>query len=223
MKRFSFLFLLMLSCLLFPGCGGSQPEKAPASAKKHPAADQFRSPSTSVPSEEIDTGFSSPELDVLDGIKVKQKDSAVELNIPADFLGPVTQEDLEQIASDAGYPYAALHDDGSVTLRMSQQQHLDLMEGMADFIREGLEDMTASEEYPRFREISTNENFTEFTVLLSSEKLETSDSYSAVTFFMYGKLYGAFSGEDTDSVHVEYVSQDSGQVIRAFDSSDVQE
>ena len=33
MKRFSFLFLLMLSCLLFPGCGGSQPEKAPASAK----------------------------------------------------------------------------------------------------------------------------------------------------------------------------------------------
>ena len=50
MKRFSFLFLLMLSCLLFPGCGGSQPEKAPASAKKHPAADQFRSPSTSVPS-----------------------------------------------------------------------------------------------------------------------------------------------------------------------------
>lgn len=83
--------------------------------------------------------------------------------------------------------------------------------------------MIASEEYPRFREISTNENFTEFTVILSSENLETSDSYSTMTFFMYGKLYGAFSGEDTESVHVEYVSQDSGQVIRAFDSSDVQE
>ena len=170
MKQISFLFLLLLFCLLLSACGNSQTEKSPALAKDYPAADHFRSPVTSVPPEEIDEGFSSPELNVLEGIEVERKDSETELNIPADFIGPVTQEDLSQIASDAGYSYAALNEDGSVTMRMSPSQHLELLKGLADYINERLEDMTVSGEYPAFGEISADKDFTVFTIVLSSEK-----------------------------------------------------
>lgn len=221
MKQISFLFLLLLFCLLLSACGNSQTEKAPALAKDYPAADHFRSPVTSVPPEEIDEGFSSPELNVLEGIEVELKDSETELNIPADFIGPVTQEDLSQIASDAGYSYATLNEDGSVTMRMSPSQHLELLEGLADYINERLEDMTVSGEYPAFGEISADKDFTVFTIVLSSEKQETSNSLSAMTFFMYGKLYAAFSGKEPEPIHVEYVSGDSGRVIEVFVSSDI--
>ncbi len=42
-----------------------------------------------------------------------------------------------------------------------------------------------------------------------------------MTFFMYGKLYAAFSGKEPEPIHVEYVSGDSGRVIEVFDSSDI--
>ena len=81
--------------------------------------------------------------------------------------------------------------------------------------------MTVSGEYPAFGEISADKDFTVFTIVLSSEKQETSNSLSAMTFFMYGKLYAAFSGKEPEPIHVEYVSGDSGRVIEVFDSSDI--
>lgn len=216
MKGSYFTFLVVpLIFLLFTGCNRPEEETL--------AAEQEETLKTDSSSEEIDPFFSSPQLDILKDIEVKKDSSGVELNIPAGFLGPVTQEDVKQAASDADYPYGALNEDGSVTFRMSQDQHQELINGMADYINEALEDMIVSEEYPTFTTIQTNTDFTEFIITTSSKKLEKADSFSAMTLCMYGNLYAAFCGRTAQNVHVEYINEDSGQVIAAFDSSNADE
>ncbi len=38
---------------------------------------------------------------------------------------------------------------------------------------------------------------------------------------MYGGMYGVFSGEKPENVHVEFVNADSGEVISSGDSKDM--
>ena len=83
-----------------------------------------------------------------------------------------------------------------------------------------MNEMVGSENYPNFTKIEANENFTEFTVTTKSAELDMNESFSTMAFYMYGGLYGVFSGENVSNISVTFINADTGQVIETANSSD---
>ena len=48
-----------------------------------------------------------------------------------------------------------------------------------------------------------------------------SESFSVMALYMYGGMYGIFSGEEVDNVHVDFKNADSGEIISSANSEDM--
>ena len=57
------------------------------------------------------------------GSNSPQQDADLQLDIPAEFVGEQTQEDLNKIAEEYGIKSITLNDDGSATYVMTSKQH----------------------------------------------------------------------------------------------------
>lgn len=145
----------------------------------------------------------------------------VDLTIPADYAGSHTQSELNNISEELGYDSITLNPDGSITYKMTRQQHEKLLDETRNEINAQIQDMIKSEDYPNFTDIKTNNDFTKFTVTTTSDELNITESMSIFVFYTYGGLYGAFSGSDIENIHVEYVNQYTGTVISEADSRDL--
>lgn len=160
------------------------------------------------------------DLDALGDIEVEENLFTVELTIPADFVGEVTQEELDAAAQEYGYQ-VTLNDDGSATYIMTKAQHEKMLADLAENINASLSEMIGSETYPNITDIKANSNFTEFTVTTKSTELDMVEAFSVMGFYIYSGMYNVFTGEDVDNVHVDFVNADSGEIISASDSSDI--
>lgn len=177
-------------------------------------------PTETATTETSEDGESS-ELDAIGDIEVEENLFSVELTIPADYVGETTQEELDQIAEENGYKSITLHEDGSATYVMKKSQHEEMMEGIADEINLGLEEMVNSEDY-NFTAIEANSDFTEITVTTTSTELNMSESFAVMVIYMYGGMYHVFNGTTVDNIHVDFVNADTGEVIESADSSEME-
>lgn len=178
---------------------------------------------TSSETVETSTEGDMSELDAIGDVEVDENLFTVELTIPADYVGETTQEELDASAKENGYKSITLNDDGSATYVMSKKQHREMMEEMAVNINDRLSDMIGSEDYPNITEITTNDDFTEFTITTTSTELSLNESFSIIVYYMYGGMYNIFNGTPVDNVHVDFVNSDSGEVIGSSDSSDMED
>lgn len=145
----------------------------------------------------------------------------IELVIPADFVGEQTQEDLNKTAEEHGFKSVTLNEDGSATYIITEKQHEELMKEYKEQINNSLKELINSETYPNFTKIDVNDNFTEFTITTKSAQLDFNESFSVLTFYMYGGLYSVFSGEETSNISVTFINADSGEVIKTANSSEM--
>lgn len=88
-------------------------------------------------------------------------------------------------------------------------------------INNSLKELIDSETYPNFTKIEANDNFTEFKITTKSAQLDFNESFSVLAFYMYGGLYSVFSGEEAGNISVTFINADSGEVIRAANSSEM--
>ena len=156
------------------------------------------------------------------GTNGAQQGSEMELTIPAEFVGEQTQEDLNEIAEENGFKSITLNEDGSATYVMTQKQHEEFLTEYRNQINDSLKEMIGSESYPNFTKIEANDNFTEFTITTKSTSLDMNESFSVMAFYMFGGLYGVFSGETVDNVTVTFVNEATGEVISTSNSKDMQ-
>lgn len=164
----------------------------------------------------------SENLEALGDINVEKGIFDVELTIPAEYVGETTQEELDNDAAEYGYK-VTLNSDGTATYKMTKSQHKKILEDMAESFNQELDKMIDSEEYPNFTKIESNDNFTEFKVTTKSTELDMNESFSVIAFYMYGGLYGTFSGKDADNVSVTFINEESGEIIDVSNSSDMEE
>ncbi len=155
-------------------------------------------------------------------LKEKGGQEEVNITIPADFINGETQVNIDKQAEEYGYKFKE-NKDGSVTCTMTKSQHKKMMSEFADSINQSLDEMIGSESYPNFTDIKANDNFTEFTVTTKSSKLDMVESFSVMSFYIYGGLYNVFNGQEIDNVSVTFVNADSGEVIEEVNSSDMNE
>lgn len=208
MKK-KFITLLFVSTLTLAGCGSS----GDASSDTATTA----TTSTTIEESSMDTSTES-----LGDVQVEKEIFDVTLTIPADYIGELSQADLDKAAEENGYESATLNDDGSVTYVMSKKQHKELVSGIVDNINSGLSEMIASEDYPNITNIENNSDFSEFTVTTTSTELDMNESFSPMIFSMYAAMYHAFNGTTIDNVHIDFINADSSEVISTFDSAETE-
>lgn len=220
MKKLIALSLAGSLALTLAACGGTGASENSSEA----ASSDSEDPISSSESEEAGpSSESTGDLAALGDIDVEDNLFDVEITIPADYVEGATQEEIEQEAAEAGVHSATLNDDGSVTFVMSKSQHEKLLEDMRASIQQSLNEMVGSEEYPNITSIETNDDFTEFTVTTTSSELSLEESFSVMAYYVYSGVYGVFSGETPENVHVDFVNADTGEILESADSSEMAE
>ncbi len=155
-------------------------------------------------------------------IEVDEGLLTVTITVPAEFAGEdVSQESIDEAVKEKGYISGTVNEDGSVTYVMTKARHNDLMKELSDGFDEALQDMVDSDEYPRFKAITHNEDFTDFTISYDGEELGLVDTLSVLVFYYEGGLYGVFNGERADNVHVAFKNADTGEIIQESNSKDM--
>lgn len=211
------LIMAFIVVLSSTACGSNNSD---SKSEKKVSEEEIES-SNKKPEEASDEIIDS-ELESLGEIEVEKELFDVNITIPAEFMEGKTQEDLDASASEYGYR-AVLNDDGTATYTMTKSQHKALMDDYSKQLNEELQAMVGSEEYPNFTEITSNDNFTNFTVKTTSTELSLEESFSVLAFYMYGGIYGVFNGTTVDNIHVDFVNSDSGEIIESADSSNMEE
>lgn len=199
MKKTIFFALSIIICLSLVGCGGSSND-----TQQNIEEDSKSEETQSI---EVDEGLLN-----------------VEITVPADFLEEgTTQEDLDEAAKEDGIKSITLNDDGSATYIMSKSKHDEMMAGIRESIDESMAEMIDPETYPTFVEVTSNDDYTHFTVKLSSNEVGLSESISVLGFYMLGGLYNAFNGTPVDDVTVSFVNAATGDIIQEAHSSEMAE
>ena len=150
----------------------------------------------------------------------------MEITIPADYAETYgftfkSQEEADSYAKEQGFKSVTLGDDGSVSLVMSKSQHKKIMDGLNKTIDEALQEMVDSEDYPNITAVEHNDNFTDIKVTTKSEELSLNESFSTLSFYIFGGMYNAFNGTPVDNIHIDFVNDASGEVIDSFDSKNL--
>ncbi len=98
-----------------------------------------------------------------------------------------------------------------------------MLESISENLNNTLSEMVGSESTPNITAIEANENFTDFKVTTTNNELSLSESFSVMTFYVYGGMYAIFSGETVDNIHVDFINATSGEIIESSNSSDANE
>lgn len=215
MKRTLASVVSVLLCASLVACGTA----APASSSV-PSSSSVAASAASASSDASASDTTLSDLDSLGDIEVDKNLFDVEITVPADFVGETTQEELDAKAKESDIHSITLNEDGSATYVMSKAQHKKVLEELSASINETLAEMSTSGNFPTITNVSANDDFTNFTVTVSADELGLAESMSVIGLYMYGGLYGIFSGQTPDNIHVDFVNADSGEVISSADSSE---
>lgn len=205
--------LAIVGAIVLSGCGGKD-EKVATQVNN-----EIKVEST-VNNDETSSETNS-DLAALGDISVDKNLFSVEFTVPKDFLGDdVTQESLNEKVED-GIKSVTLNADGSATYVMTKAAHKEMMDEMTKSLEEGFEDMISSGDYPTYKKIEHNSDFTEMSIYVDQGELGLMDSISVLGFYLYGGTYNAFNGTAVDNINVKFINSSSGEVIADLNSSEM--
>lgn len=141
----------------------------------------------------------------------------VSLTIPSTYVYGATQADLDNACKAAGYEAMTLNSDGSATYILTKQQHIDMMKDLHQGISDKLASLPGSEHFKEITSIEANDDFTSYTVHLSSSGAGFDSSMSALNLKMFTTMYNCFQGVTDESVYINYLNK-SGAAVATFDS-----
>ncbi|MBP5607535.1 MAG: hypothetical protein J6X66_04600 [Lachnospiraceae bacterium] len=222
-RVFAVIMAMTLVTSVFTGCGkeaGEAQSTSPAVENQVEQSTVADEPTeTATEAETSDDGMK--QLEAIGDVDVDKGLFNVTLTIPKDFVGETTQEKLDESVKEKGYKSATLNSDGSVTYVMTKAQHEEMLVGIRESIDKSLSEMIGSSDYPNITNVEHNDNYTSFTITTKNAEPDMSESFSVMALYMYGGMYGIFSGEEVDNVHVDFKNADSGEIISSANSEDM--
>ena len=241
-KRFISIMLAALLALSAAACGGGQASEKSAAEKaeteeaaneeetteeKEQTTEAEENVQTEEPSTEADASEEDgiddegwDQLESLGQVETENGIFTVTITLPADLVGEdVSQEELDKKVGET-YISARLNEDGSVTYKMTKAQHKAMMEGFIASAEEAIQEIINSDDYATTA-VTHNKDLTEFDVTLSTDELGLYDSFSVLAYYMYGAMYGIFSGKEPEKVIVNFYNA-NGDLIETADSSNME-
>ncbi|MFC3041875.1 hypothetical protein ACFOGI_16690 [Virgibacillus xinjiangensis] len=190
MKKLVLILLLFMSALA--ACGSEEPGDAENTSSNDQDTDSDSSANSNTEDEsvEVDEGLLN-----------------VEITFPASFFeSSDSVADMDQLIADAkemGIDEVVEHDDGSLTYKMSKRKHRELMEEYKTEITASMDEMADSEDLPSIQEITSNGNFSEFTMVVDQEAFDNSfDGFAAVSLGFSGMFYQLLDGVNPENYEV---------------------
>lgn len=192
------------------------PKKAPADTPSSPQSASVSAPASN-------TTSTSAKAQPSQEAPTSKSKKTVEFTIPKDFVDdPATQEELDTTVNETdGILSATLNADGSVTFVVTEAYHEKAMQETKQSFEAAFEDMIGSGDFPAVTAIHASDDFTKFTVSLSTDTVGIEESALVLSLYMYGGMYNIFNGTPVDNVSVQFVNP-SGVVIQEANSSDSQ-
>lgn len=157
-------------------------------------------------------------LEEIGDVEVENGVLTVSITLPAGMVGKeVTQEGLNEMVGEK-YVAVKLNEDGSITYKMTKAQHEQMLTGIKEKAEDAFEKMIESDTY-NILAISHNDSYSVFEVTLGSDTLGLADSFSVISFNLFGGVYSIFSGNKAESILVNFYDPD-GNLIETADSAD---
>jgi len=140
---------------------------------------------------------------------------SVEVTLPQSFF---EGEDIDQAIADAeaeGIKEATKNADGSVTYKMSKDKHKEMMEEIEVGLKEYIEELKTSEEYPSIKEVTANNKYSEYTLIVNKEGYENGfEGFATIGLGMMGMYYQVFDGVDSENAQVKvHVKDESTEEV----------
>lgn len=213
MKKFLALVLSFSIISSLTACGGSADTSAGSSS-----AIQSSSEAESSKSDDGIDDSAWDELEAIGNIQTENGILTASITIPAELVGDeMTQEELDANA-ESSYISAKLNEDGSVTYKLTKQQHKAMLDDFVETMDQSIQEMLDSEDYA-FTDIKYNDDYTQFDVTLSTDEVGFAEGFAALAFYVYGGMYGIFSGHTADNITVNYYDS-NGNLIESANSND---
>lgn len=221
-RTFAFLLLLMMVLAICVGCGNKVQEQVATQTSEEIVESVIEEKTEEIiesNEEVVENAFEA--IEGIADIEVDKDLFDVTITIPKDYIGELTQAELDDTSEEKGYKSATLNSDGSATFVMTKDQHKELLKGVAETIDEALADMVGSDDFPNITSVKANDDYTNFTVTTTSTELSLAESFSVIAYYTYGGMYAIYAGNSVDNIHVDFVNADTGNIIESGDSKDL--
>jgi len=134
----------------------------------------------------------------------------VEITLPATFFED--EEDLNSTMADAEKEGIEVtkNNDGSLTYKMSKKKHKEMLAEMETELADTIDEMKNGEDYPSIQDITYNDSFSEFTMIVDKESYDNSfDAFATFGLGFSGMYYQLFSGVDPENYEVKIRVEDA--------------
>ena len=150
-----------------------------------------------------------------DSLNVDKGILNVDVTLPASFFIDSTEEEIIAEAKENGVTETVVNKDGSVTYTMSKSKYKEMMKEMGDSVVSTIDEIVNSGDYTSIKEISYNEDFTEFDVKVNRQQYEEGfDGFAIIGLVIVSTYYSAFegkSGEDLQTIF-NMVDETTGEI-----------
>lgn len=202
MKRILILSLFMLLAIFVSACNQEKAADDKSDASKKAKTEE----KTDEKSIEVDKGLLN-----------------VEITLPASFF---EDQDIETVISEAkedGVKEVVKNDDGSLTYKMTKSKHKEMMEELKGSLLETVEDAKSNEDFASIKDVTHNNSFSEFTLVVDQEKYENSfDGFAALGLGISGMYYQLFDGANPEEYKVTIFikNEATGEVFNTIEYPD---
>ena len=138
--------------------------------------------------------------------------------IPTVYESVTSQEEADEIAKKNGYESAVLEEYGSLTIVMEEDVYETMISSFLDSVQKGVKEIIGDGSVSSVKKIEYNEDLSIFTVTIDADEIGIIERQAADELVMYGTLYHIYTGNSVDHIQVDYVSEESGEVIESADS-----
>ncbi|MED4531796.1 hypothetical protein [Metabacillus fastidiosus] len=147
-------------------------------------------------------------------VDVKKGLLNVEITLPASMF---EGQDIDTVIADAkkeGVTEVTKNEDGSLTYKMTKAKHKEMMQELEKSILETIEETKNSKDYVSIKDITHNDSFSEFTLIVDKAKYENSmDGFAALGLGMSGMMYQIYNGSDPDTKVKIFIKDEATQEV----------
>lgn len=207
MKRITSALMAVILLFSLCACGGGG-----ESSKQDIVVSNTEKPSETPKdaSEKNDEGTKDAPITVDEGLL------SVEITLPATFFENESADSIKAAAKEKGFSDCTVHEDGSVTYKMSKAKHKEFVEETKASLEESMTELLKGDDaVASFAKIEHNDDFSEFNVYVKPDVYTVWDNMYFLVFYLSGAYYQAFAGEDSAEIDVvvNYINNTTGDVL----------
>jgi len=137
-----------------------------------------------------ETKDANEQLKAMGQIEAEVVNNTVEITLPAELVSDITQQQLDEaVEKEEGFISGTINEDGSVTYVMTGEKYLEAVKSMQQSIEDSLQKTLDDPNCPHIKSISHSEDYSEYTVMCSSDDLNMSESMLALQLYMTSGMY----------------------------------